>query len=443
MIENIVLTNINEATSYFSWSLVAFVIFFGVLPAIAIYKLKISYASSFIKGILLRLSLAGCDLLLVVAIVAPNFQIYHSIVRESPTLRKEIQPVSYLFASFQYIYTVLFTNYYPYVPLGNDAQLVSTSDKPKVLFFVIGESARAYNFGSLGYERNTNEYTQQKNFLNFSKVYSCATSTAQSIPCMFSDMKRSNFNKEEAVKRDNLIAILAKANLDLVWFDNDGGCIGVCKNIKTINTYNRTNSKLCNNGGCLDEIMLEEASKIASSATKDTIVFLHLIGSHVQYNDRYPESFKRYIPVCNRADIENCTLDELRNAYDNTIVYTDYLLYSMVNDILEPNMDKINPALFYISDHGESLGENGFFIHSTPYTEAPDYQKHIPMQLWLPNTTAKSIGLDKQCLKDNATNQELSHDNVFSTILGLMQVKTKEYQVQDDAFAKCRKPITN
>ena len=442
MMENVMQTNVHEATSYFSWSLVAFVVILGVIPAIAVYKLKISYATSMLKSSLLRLTSASCAFLLALAIVAPNYQLYSFIGRENHTLAKEILPVSYLIASYKYARNTYFPKHYPYVSLGDDAQLASTSDKPKVLFFVLGETARAHNFGSLGYERNTNEFTQQEKLINFSKVSSCATATAQSVPCMFSDMKRSNFNKEAADKRDNLIDILAKAKLDLVWLDNDGGCKGVCKNIKTINIDPKTNSKLCKNGTCFDEIMINEARAIAANATKDTVVFLHLIGSHgPKYYERYPESFKLYSPDCNRADVENCTLEEVRNAYDNTIAYTDYVLYSLVHDVLEQNMDKINPALFYISDHGESLGENGLFLHGTPYLVAPVHQTHVPMQLWLPSATAQAIGLDKQCLSDKATIQELSHDNVFSTILGFMQVQTKEYQAQDDAFAQCRKPI--
>lgn len=376
---------------------------------------------------------------LALAIVVPNYQLYSFIGRENHTLLKEILPVSYIVASVKYTRNTYFPKHYPYVSLGDDAQLASTSDKPKVLFFVVGETARASNFGSLGYERNTNEYTQSEQVINFSKVRSCATATAQSVPCMFSDLKRDNFKFEIADKRDNLIDILAKANVDVVWLENDGGCKGVCKNIKTIEIDPKANSKLCKNGTCYDEIMIEHAKELVANVSKDTVVFFHLIGSHgPKYYERYPENFKKFTPDCNRADVENCTLEEVRNAYDNTIAYTDFVLFSLIEDVLEQNFDKINPALFYISDHGESLGENGLFLHGTPYMIAPQFQTHIPMQLWLPRVTANAIGLDKSCLSDKSDELDLSHDNVFATILGFMQIKTKEYQVKDDAFNQCR-----
>lgn len=439
MMENVMQTNISEASSYFSWSLVLFVIGLGLIPALLIFKLKINYESKLIKGIALRVGATSVALGLALAIVVPNYQLYSFIGRENHTLLKEILPVSYIVASVKYTRNTYFPKHYPYVSLGDDAQLASTSDKPKVLFFVVGETARASNFGSLGYERNTNEYTKSEQVINFSKVRSCATATAQSVPCMFSDLKRDNFKFEIADKRDNLIDILAKANVDVVWLENDGGCKGVCKNIKTIEIDPKANSKLCKNGTCYDEIMIEHAKELVANVSKDTVVFFHLIGSHgPKYYERYPENFKKFTPDCNRADVENCTLEEVRNAYDNTIAYTDFVLFSLIEDVLEQNFDKINPALFYISDHGESLGENGLFLHGTPYMIAPQFQTHIPMQLWLPRVTANAIGLDKSCLSDKSDELDLSHDNVFATILGFMQIKTKEYQVKDDAFNQCR-----
>lgn len=442
MVENVMQTNVSEASSYFSWSLVIFVLLLGIIPALTIFKLKINYESSIIKGLALRLGSALGAFALALAIVLPNYQLYSFIGRENHTLLKEILPVSYIVASVKYTKNTYFPKHYPRVSLGDDAQLASTSNKPKVLFFVVGETARASNFGSLGYERNTNEYTQSEQVINFSKVRSCATATAQSVPCMFSDLKHDNFKFEAADKRDNLIDILAKAKVDVVWLDNDGGCKGVCKNIKTIEINPKSSSKFCQNGSCFDEVMIDHAKELVANVTKDTVVFFHLIGSHgPKYYERYPAAFRKYTPDCNRADVENCTLEEVRNAYDNTIAYTDFVIFSLIEDVLEQNFNKINPALFYISDHGESLGENGLFLHGTPYMIAPQHQTHIPMQLWLPKVTAKAIGLDKSCLQDKSDELDLSHDNVFATILGFMQVKTKEYQSQDDAFNHCRLPL--
>ena len=230
-----------------------------------------------------------------------------------------------------------------------------------------------------------------------------------------------------------------KAGIDVTWYENDGGCKGVCKNIKTIEIQADESRELCTNGTCKDEVFLKYAQDITQNVHKDTVVVFHLIGSHgPKYYERYPKSFKKFTPDCNRADVENCSLEEVKNAYDNTVLYTDYVLYSLIHEVLEKNMDKYDPLLLYISDHGESLGENGLFLHGTPYMIAPEYQTTIPMQIWMPQQTASDLSLDVKCLRENTAGRDLSHDNLFHTVLGLLQVQTEVYKSDLDVMKMCR-----
>lgn len=232
--------------------------------------------------------------------------------------------------------------------------------------------------------------------------------------------------------------VLNRAGVDTIWIDNDGGCKGQCDRIKNITINPKQERKECYNGNCYDEIMLDYAKEFAKKATTDTIIVFHLIGSHgPKYYERYPNNFKIYTLDCNRADVENCTLDEVKNAYDNTILYTDFINYELIN-ILENNMKKFRTALLYISDHGESLGENGLFLHGTPYAIAPSYQTHVPMQLWMPKITSTALALNRTCLRKIALNRSFSHDNLYHSLLGLMEVKTSEYQAGLDIFAQCK-----
>ena len=148
--------------------------------------------------------------------------------------------------------------------------------------------------------------------------------------------------------------------------------------------------------------MIEYAKQLAHNVTQDTVVAFHILGSHgPRYYERYPEEFRVFTPDCNRPDVENCTREEVINAYNNTIYYTDHVIYSLI-EVLEDHMDTNDTMLMYISDHGESLGENSLYLHGTPYMVAPDEQTHVPLQIWMPDSTAASLNIDKECLRQRA-----------------------------------------
>lgn len=435
MLTNVMETHPAEALSYLSPSLAGAFLILGVLPSLLLLKVRVQYPR-FAVSQLQRAGVLCVVLLTAGALVFGFYQQYSFLGRNNKNLNKEILPVSYLYSMGNYVKQRYFDEEQPYVALGEGAALASTGNKPKLVFLVLGETARAKNFSALGYHRPTNQYTDREKVLTFADVTSCGTATSYSVPCMFSNLTRKEYAPELAVNREGLLDVLKKAGVNVTWLDNDAGCKGVCDRVRSMQ-ISPTDSQQCDGSTCRDEIFLSYARYLSMNVTEDTLIAFHFIGSHGPlYYERYPESFRQFIPDCNRPDVENCSVEEIVNAYDNTLAYTDYVLYQLI-EILEAHRDTNDVAPLYISDHGESLGENNIFLHAAPYEIAPREQTHVPLQLWLPSSYAATLGVDKGCLSAAAKNEAFSHDNFFHTVLSLMQVRAPEYEEKLDIFATC------
>ena len=437
MITNVVETNIAEATSYFSLTSVLCFIGLGVGPSLILLKTKIYYPH-FVRSQLLRCGALVGALVLAVAVIAPFYQQYVFLGRNNSTLQKEILPVSYVHYSYRHVYEKYFKEPLPYVSLGDDVQVVSTTAQPKLMFLVIGETARAHNYSANGYQRPTNQYTAKQQTL-FYDISSCGTYTSYSLPCMFSNLRREHYKPALAENRDGILQVLTKAGIKVTWVENDSGCKGVCKGVTTITIdATKDDPKYCNGDTCWDEVLLKYAQQLSTQVTSDSLVVFHIIGSHgPRYYERYPEQFRRYVPDCNRPDVENCSREEVVNAYDNTILYTDYVISKLIA-LLEQRQATNAVSLLYVSDHGESLGENNVYLHAAPYAFAPEEQIRVPLQLWLPPSTATAMQIDTACLQALSMRKDFSHDNLFHTLMGMMQVKSAEYRPELDLMAKCQ-----
>ena len=228
-----------------------------------------------------------------------------------------------------------------------------------------------------------------------------------------------------------------------MWFDNDGGCKGVCDRVEHEDlVVNDPELKgVCTDDSCYDEALLRKLKPrvdAAAKSKKSTVIFLHVIGSHgPTYFKRLPDNLKQFKPSCERADIENCSVEEIVNAYDNTLVYTDYILKGVV-DILRPYSKNFGTAMFYISDHGESLGEDGLFLHGAPYAIAPIFQRRVPMMTWFSNAFAEDHKMNLGCLNQEAQKEQFSQDNFFHSLLGILDVNTSFYDEDLDLFNRCR-----
>ncbi|HHW7482028.1 TPA: phosphoethanolamine transferase [Escherichia coli] len=439
MIQNILETNQQEASSYINSSIILWFLFTGFLPTLFLLFAKVEYPSKWYKGVLYRFISMSASLFVLAGISAIYYKDYASVGRNNPTLNKEIIPANYVYSGLRYIQSTYFTNVKPFKILGEDAIRKTRGKKPVLMFLVVGETARSQNFSVNGYKRNTNIFTdKQGGIVSFKNFYSCGTATAVSVPCMFSNLERANFNKKEAANRENVLDIIQKTGISVLWLENDGGCKGVCKRIPTIEIKPSDDHKLCNDKTCYDEVMLKYIDKNITENHGDKLIAFHMTGSHgPTYYQRYPVEHRYFQPDCRRSDIENCTKEQLINTYDNTIRYTDYVLSKLIEK-LKNYSDKYDPVLIYISDHGESLGENGLYLHGTPYKFAPEEQTRVPFLIWMSSGFISEKEIDMNCLIKKAKNNSYSHDNLFSSLLGLWDIKTNIYNSENDIFYSCR-----
>jgi lipid A ethanolaminephosphotransferase len=194
---------------------------------------------------------------------------------------------------------------------------------------------------------------------------------------------------------------------------------------------------LCNKQECRDEVLLNNLSAYLDMLDRDAVIVLHMKGSHgPAYFKRYPDAFKKFNPVCSEVQLDRCDRESIVNAYDNSVAYTDYVLGKTI-DLLKEKAPALNAAMLYLSDHGESLGESGMYLHGVPYAIAPEEQTHIPMVMWLSDAIQNSSGISAQCMKQQSGNT-VSQDNLFHSVLGFMNVQTSVYQPQLDIFRACK-----
>lgn len=446
MIVNIFETDTSEATSYLSLYSALWVLMMGVVPALLVFNVKFCSNGKIpiITLILSKLASMIASLVVVGIIAGLYYQDYASIGRNNRYLTKLIVPTQFVYSTFKYIKEEFFTTPLIYRPLGLDAKqspyaLMQIQEKPTLLVFILGETARSQNYELNGYNRPTNQYTRDLDVISFQDVNSCGTSTSVSVPCLFSNLTRENFVRKLADSQDNVLNIIERADVSVLWKENDGGHKDVANKLDLITIDRSRVDEMCNGSTCLDMALLEDFEQNVESMSGNRVLVLHLIGSHgPTYFQRYPKDKAIFLPDCPRADIENCSVEEIINTYDNTIVYTDYVM-SQVIEKLKGLEEKYNTALLYVSDHGESLGENGLFLHGLPYSLAPDFQTKVPMILWMSPGFKEIKNINYDCLKNSAQKRDMfSHDNIFHSVLGLMDVETKEYDPSLDIFMNCR-----
>ncbi|GGJ00095.1 phosphoethanolamine transferase [Shewanella hanedai] len=440
MIENTVQTNQAEAFTYLNLSSAVNFLLTGIIPAFLILKANIEY-KPVIKEVIHKLGFMLCMLVGIGVIAFFYYQNYVSFGRNNDELKRLVVPTYVIGSIAKYTNQHYFQTPLVYQQQGLDAVNTHTArnGKGNLMVLVVGETARAKNYEYYGYQKPTNTYTKEHKVTAFQNMTSCGTATAVSVPCMFSNMTRAQYNARKAEAQDGVLDVLAHADIQQVWLDNDSGCKGVCDRITNITIERDSDPELCNGDYCFDQVLLNQLDKtLANIEHRDTLIVLHVIGSHgPTYYLRYPESNKKFTPDCPRSDIQNCSDEALVNTYDNTILYTDYILASVI-DKLKGLDGQYNTGMIYMSDHGESLGEKGLYLHGAPYAIAPDEQTRIPMLTWFSPAFSQENKLDQSCLNKKAKRGGFSHDNLFDSLLGIMNVKTTVYDEGLDIFASCR-----
>ena len=438
MVLNTVETDSSEALSYINLSSILFFLLFGVIPSVFIMLTEVDYQYEVIK----RVKLIVIALLCVLVIGKFFYQDYASVGRNNRNIISYITPFKLVDSLYKFSKKNYFSSQLPFRILDNEPSLNSNSlgndDFKKVTVLVVGETARANNFSLNGYAKSTNPFTKELNVTSFRNMKSCGTATAVSLPCMFSQLTRDDYEKTLANHQQNILDIVKLSGVDVLWIDNNNGsCKGVCNNVNSIDIATDKTDINCDGEYCFDEALLAPfIEKLDHLTHKNTLIVLHMIGSHgPTYYRRYPKSKRAFLPDCQRSDIQNCTEQELVNSYDNTIAYTDYVLSEVINQLTSISLNEnIQTSMLYVSDHGESLGEKGVYLHGLPYAFAPEEQTHIPMIFWEGETHAN---LNKNCL-NSLSNNPFSHDNIFDTLLGLLSVNSKTYNKGNDIFLPCK-----
>ncbi|OPK09129.1 phosphoethanolamine transferase [Pseudomonas sp. VI4.1] len=440
MLRNFAQTNATEVRDLLSIKLLVYILLLGILPSWLLWKTPISYRR-WHRELLSKALVCAASVAVLGGVALINYQGLSSLFRNHHELRLMVVPSNYIGASASYLREQVVSAQQPFVKVGEDAERTpawQTHARKSLTVLVVGESARAENFGILGYDRDTTpKLDKEAGLIAFTDVHSCGTETAVSVPCMFSNMGRKDYNASQAKNEESLLDVLKRAGLDVIWRDNQSGCKGTCDRVTLQDVSNLKDPVLCANSECRDEILLQGLQHFIDTLDKDTVLVLHQMGSHgPEYFKRYPKEYERFTPVCDSNALNNCSRESIVNGYDNTLVYTDHVLSTLI-DLLRSNQDKVDTAMLYLSDHGESLGEYNLFLHGTPYLLAPEQQKHVAMLAWFSDTYQKSFSVDTHCLQ-LSRQQPLSQDNLFHSMLGLLEVKSKVYNQDLDMFAGCR-----
>ncbi|EPG8311651.1 phosphoethanolamine transferase EptA [Klebsiella aerogenes] len=440
MIANIFDTTPAESFALLSTQMVIVLGLSGLLMVLVAWWIKVRRPASFWRGATMRLLNIAVSALLIVLVAALFYKDYASVFRNNKELVKSLSPSNSIVALNSWYAHNRMDNL-PLVKIGEDAKqkaVMHNGARKNLTIVVLGETSRAENFSLGGYDRETNPRLKQDDVVYFPKTTSCGTATAVSVPCMFSNMPRAHYDEELAHHQEGVLDILQRAGVQVLWNDNDGGCKGACDRVPHQNVTNLNLSGECIDGECYDDVLFHNLDSYIDNLQQDGIIVLHTIGSHgPTYYNRYPAEFKKFTPTCDTNEIQSCTQQQLTNTYDNTILYVDYVVDKAIK-LLQSKQDRFTTSLVYLSDHGESLGEDGVYLHGLPYSIAPDTQKHVPMLLWLSPDYQQRYGVSSQCLQQQAKTNDYSQDNLFSTLLGLLGVDTREYQAKDDLLTPCR-----
>ncbi|MDE4079393.1 MULTISPECIES: phosphoethanolamine transferase EptA [Enterobacter cloacae complex] len=441
MMVNVFETNSQEATALVTPQMIVWLVLAGLVPSIILALTRIR-SGKWWYALLMRLATLLGALLAIILVAAVFYKDYASLFRNNKSIVKMVTPANYVSAVVKYGKMRWFAGDRTLVRIGQDARkgaLISGQQKKTVLVLVVGEASRAENYSLNGYHRETNPELKKQDVINFPQASSCGTETAVSVPCMFSGMTRKKYDADLAQHQEGLLDVLNHAGFNLLWRDNDGGCKGACDRVPHTDMTQWNLDSYCKDKVCIDDVNLYRLDKVLDGLKQDTVLVIHLMGSHgPAYYNRYPDSFRRFTPTCDTNEIQNCEHQALINTYDNSILYTDSVV-SRTIDALKARQATMNTALIYLSDHGESLGERGIYLHGTPYMLAPEQQTHIPFMFWLSADYVKNFGVNTDCLRDHAAKDAVSQDNLFATVLGMMNVKSTVYQPQLDILSQCRR----
>jgi lipid A ethanolaminephosphotransferase len=438
MIQNAMSTTVAESKHMVTLPFLVHVALYGLLPAAVVLAVKVRRAGLWrgLGGWALVTVVAGA---LVVGLLFTNLKAYSTVLRAEKELMASVQPLAPISGALRYAKMMWKSTTIVLEATGTDAVKgphLQAAAKPVLMVIVAGETERAANWSLGGYGRETNPELAARDILYYPQTTSCGTATAKSLPCMFSPLTKADYSYEGGLGHENLLDVLVHAGFNVEWWDNQGGDKAVAARVPRRFMTAADGAEFCQ-PECTDGVFLRQLQAKAAMITEDTVIVLHQIGSHgPSYWLRYPPERELFQPACKTEELTECSTEEIVNAYDNTIAYTDHVLAETI-DALEAE-DRVIPALFYVSDHGESLGEGGLYLHGAPDFMAPEVQTHVPMVIWMSARFRASLALDQACMA-KISEDSVSHDNMFSTVLGMLDVTTAARDAGLDLAGPCRK----
>ncbi len=445
MVRNIIRTDVAEAREIVSWRLALHFTLYAALPIALLWRVRVVQRPA-LRAAAHRMGWAALAGVVAVGAVLAVFQPFASLMRNQKEVRYLITPANLAWSIGSVTAQNLRGAGKPRQPIGLDATRSAPAPgaKPQLLVLVVGETARTANWGLSGYARQTTPQLAAlaklapQSLVNFKQVTSCGTNTEVSVPCLFAPVGRRNYNEADIRGSESLLHVLARAGVAVHWRDNQSGCKGVCDGLSSDEVKSLAPSALCDNARCLDEGLLHGLAQRLDAAQGPQVLVLHMLGNHgPAYFRRYPPAFARFQPACQHDDLRLCSSAEIVNAYDNALLYTDHVLAQLIG-LLQQRAPRLDSAVLYVSDHGESLGEHNLFLHGLPYAIAPDVQTRVPMLMWLSDGYRTSLGLDAACLQRRAA-QPASHDHLFHSVLGLLEVHSALREPAWDLTEGCRR----
>ncbi|MFV0471833.1 MAG: phosphoethanolamine transferase [Paludibacteraceae bacterium] len=300
-----------------------------------------------------------------------------------------------------------------------NAQKEKEIDKREVYVFVLGETARYANFGINGYHRETTPLLRKTdNLISFSNVLTEANSTGFSLPILLTRSNALNFNLFK--KEKSVTDAFKEAGFQTYWIANQSfGDAHIQRTVQNV-TMSYFTPVDFDDASNFDENLWKYLDAVLSKNEKKQFIVIHTLGSHFRYNQRYTDAFKKFVPalegMTDQGTIGEKTKEELINSYDNSILYTDFFLAKTIEKL--QNQHAVS-YLYYISDHGEGLFDNGVIFHGS--LNPPVNEVHIPLFVWYSDDYAQ-IYPDKIENVKNNIDKKISSSLTFHSLLDMAAI---------------------
>ncbi len=442
MVVNALQADPREALEYLNWPMALAVLLIAFVPAWWLLRQPLQRLTLASHAAVNALSIVT-NLLLALALAWSVSDTIKPLLHTNPRLPYMVNPLNGVWGAAQASTQTWSRSGAHADPIGLDVARGTSyrsTAKPPLLLLVIGDSARADHLALNGYARPTSPRLAQEDVFSWRQASSCGTSAASSLPCLLSPLGQEGF-AARSTNSQNLLDVLQTAGLAVLWLDNQYGCKGLCDRIHRADTGRASVEGLCTDNGCMDEVMLLNLADRLRALPQEqrrngVVVVLRAMGSHgPAYHKHSNPGSKKFLPECTQNLLADCSTQEVVNAYDNTLVYTDHFLAESVQ-WLKRQSAQYSTTMLYVSDHGESLGEKHIYLHGAPDKLAPPAQRHVPLVAWVSPAQQQRSRLSTACLRSHL-NKPVTHDHVFHSVLGLLDLQTSLYRRESDLFANC------